>query len=115
MLKNYNVYGDTRNIIYEDDQSIVFEEKSHSQGPLHLLVIPKKNISVLSNALTDDKKLLGHLILVANKVAIRKGFEGNSYQITINENLKSGKLKSIHVISKVSKGILWPITPNSRL
>lgn len=57
----------------------------------------------------------GHLIVVANKVAIRRGFEGNSYQITINEDLKSGKVKSIHIISKNSKGILWPIMPNSRL
>ncbi|XP_013136632.1 PREDICTED: histidine triad nucleotide-binding protein 1-like isoform X2 [Papilio polytes] len=94
---------------------IVLEENSNLHGQKNFLVIPKKNISVLSNALSDDKKLLGHLIVVANKVAIRRGFEGNSYQITINEDLKSGKVKSIHIISKNSKGILWPIMPNSRL
>ncbi|XP_013136631.1 PREDICTED: histidine triad nucleotide-binding protein 1-like isoform X1 [Papilio polytes] len=114
MLKNNILYGN-KILIYEDNQCIVLEENSNLHGQKNFLVIPKKNISVLSNALSDDKKLLGHLIVVANKVAIRRGFEGNSYQITINEDLKSGKVKSIHIISKNSKGILWPIMPNSRL
>lgn len=55
-------------IIYEDDQSIVIKD-INPQAPVHLLIIPKKPIPMLSKATESDKELLGHLMLVAGKLS----------------------------------------------
>ncbi|MDA9571115.1 histidine triad nucleotide-binding protein [Gammaproteobacteria bacterium] len=55
-------------IIYEDELSIVIKD-IQPQAPTHLLIIPKKVIPKLSDGLEEDKETLGHLMLVAGKVA----------------------------------------------
>ena len=55
-------------IIYEDEQSLVFRD-INPVAPTHLLIIPKKQIEKISDANDEDQELLGHLFLVAGKVA----------------------------------------------
>ena len=55
-------------ILYEDDISIVIKDIS-PQAPTHLLIIPKKVIPKLSDATAEDQKVLGHLMLIAGKIA----------------------------------------------
>ena len=55
-------------IIYEDDLSIVIKD-IHPQALTHLLIIPKKVIPKLSDSSIEDQEVLGHLMLVAGKVA----------------------------------------------
>ena len=55
-------------ILYEDDLSIVIKD-IHPQAPTHLLIIPKKVIPKLSDSKKEDQEVLGHLMLVAGKVA----------------------------------------------
>ena len=55
-------------IIFEDEQSIVIKDIA-PQAPTHLLIIPKKPIKMISDASDDDDKILGHLLLIAKKVA----------------------------------------------
>ena len=45
-------------IIYEDEKSIVIKD-INPQAPIHLLIIPKKNIPMLSSACEEDRELLG--------------------------------------------------------
>lgn len=54
-------------ILYEDDLSLAFDDVN-PQAPTHFLVIPKKPIDMIQNAVEEDKMLLGHLMLVASKV-----------------------------------------------
>ena len=51
-------------IIYEDELCIVIND-INPQAPIHLLIIPKKPLSKLSDARDEDLSLLGHLMLVA--------------------------------------------------
>ena len=55
-------------ILYEDELSIVIKDIS-PQAPTHLLIIPKKVIPKLSDATDEDQNILGHLMLVAGKIA----------------------------------------------
>ena len=55
-------------IIYEDEKSIVIKD-INPQAPIHLLIIPKKTIPMLSSADEEDREILGHLMLVAVKVS----------------------------------------------
>ena len=47
-------------IVYEDDLSIVIKD-IQPQAPTHLLIIPKKVISKLSDATIVDEKVLGQI------------------------------------------------------
>ena len=60
------------------------------KAPIHLLIIPKKMISKLSEAQTNDKDLLGHLLLVANKVAEKMNAQ-EAFNIVINNGKDAGQ------------------------
>ncbi|GJQ12235.1 hypothetical protein GpartN1_g4026.t1 [Galdieria partita] len=69
-------------IIYEDDLCLAFRDVN-PQAPFHALVIPKKPISQLSTAQPEDQSLLGHLMLVAPKVAKQEGLQ--SFRLVVND------------------------------
>ena len=48
-------------IVYEDEMCIVIND-INPQAPIHLLIIPKKPLSKLSDAEEKDLSLLGHLM-----------------------------------------------------
>ena len=57
-------------VIYEDDTALAFRDIS-PQAPVHFLVVPKKRdgLTRMAKATEQNEKLLGHLLLVASKVA----------------------------------------------
>ena len=69
-------------IVYEDEKSLVFRD-INPVAPTHLLIIPKKQIEKISDANEEDKDLLGHLFLVAGKVAKDLGIE-NAFRLVVN-------------------------------
>ena len=69
-------------IIYEDDFSIVIED-INPQAPTHLLIIPKKVIPKLSDASNEDQEILGHLMLVAGKIADQLGLD-ETFRLVVN-------------------------------
>ena len=55
-------------ILYEDDFCIAFND-INPQAPIHILIIPKKEIPQLSLSDEGDSALLGKLLIAANKIA----------------------------------------------
>lgn len=86
-------------IVYEDEHSLAFRD-INPQAPVHVLVIPKRRISMLSMAQSTDKELLGHLMLTAAKVAEIEKLDAG-YRILVNngkEGLQSVYHLHLHVI-----------------
>ena len=77
------------NIIFEDDQCIVIEDIS-PKAPIHLLVIPKKPIKMLSDASEKDQALLGHLMMTVKKVSEQLNIKDN-FNVVINNGEKAGQ------------------------
>lgn len=75
--------------IYEDDLCIVINN-INPQAPLHLLIIPKKPLSKLSDAQEKDLNLLGHLMLVAGNMSRKFNVE-DAFNIVINNGEKAGQ------------------------
>ena len=50
-------------ILYEDDLCVVIKDIA-PKAPVHLLVIPKKLITKLSESSDEDSQLLGHFCLL---------------------------------------------------
>ncbi|XP_051235903.1 histidine triad nucleotide-binding protein 1 [Dicentrarchus labrax] len=95
------------NLIYEDDQCVVFPDIS-PQAPTHLLVVPKKPIVQLSQAEESDAALLGHLMIVAKKCAQEAGLS-KGYRIVINDGPEGGQsVYHIHVHVLGGRMMAWP-------
>ena len=94
-------------IVYEDDVCLAFNDIS-PQAPVHVLVIPKKPIDKLVNAGEDDKELLGHLMLAANKVAEQLGV-ADAFRLIVNNGAGAGQsVFHLHLHVLAGRSLSWP-------
>ncbi|MDA7710253.1 histidine triad nucleotide-binding protein [Gammaproteobacteria bacterium] len=93
-------------IIYEDEKSIVIKD-INPQAPIHLLIIPKKTIPMLSSADEEDREILGHLMLVAVKVSKILKLD-NTFNIIINNGANAGQtVFHLHLHLLSGKSLSW--------
>jgi len=59
-------------IAYEDDKYVVIHD-IQPQAPVHLLVIPRKQIATLNDLQPGDAELVGGMFLVAAKIMAQLG------------------------------------------
>lgn len=94
-------------IVYEDDRCVAFRD-INPQAPVHVLVVPRKPLAKLSDAGTEDGALLGHLLLVANRVASEQG-HGQSYRLVVNNGADAGQsVFHLHVHVLAGRRFSWP-------
>ena len=94
-------------IVYEDDLCLAFKDIS-PQAPVHLLVIPKKPIAKLADAVAEDHKLMGHLLLTAKRVAEEAGLT-NGYRLVINSGEDGGQtVYHLHLHILGGRHMQWP-------
>lgn len=75
--------------IYEDEQCIVIEDRA-PQAPTHLLIIPRKPLLSLADAVPEDVPLLGHLMWVASNMARRLKLE-EGFRLVVNNGRGAGQ------------------------
>lgn len=94
-------------IVYEDDRCLAFQDVN-PQAPTHVLVIPRQEIPSLAEAAESDAGLLGHLLLVADKIARQEGLT-NGYRVAINVGDDGGQTVShLHVHVLGGRHLDWP-------
>jgi histidine triad (HIT) family protein len=94
-------------IIFEDDKSIVIKDIA-PQAPTHLLIIPKKSIKMVSSASDSDRQILGHLLLVAKKVAKDMDLK-DTFRLVINNGAKAGQsVFHLHIHLLSGRPMNWP-------
>ena len=92
--------------VYSDGQCLAFRDVN-PQAPVHVLVIPRKPIPSLAEAGPEDQELLGHLLLVAGRVARQEGLTG--WRTVINSGAEAGQTVfhlHVHVIG--GRPMTWP-------
>lgn len=95
-------------IIYEDEQCLAFNDIAPT-APVHFLVIPKKLIPALSYAEDEDEQLLGHLLIVAKKMAKKQGLAEDGYRVVINNGVNgSQSVYHLHVHVIGGRQLGWP-------
>jgi histidine triad (HIT) family protein len=93
-------------IVYEDDQCLAFADVN-PQAPLHLLIIPRKEIRTHADVTEADEHLLGHLHLVAAKLAAKLNVEG--YRLVLNCNESAGQtVPHLHLHLMAGRDFSWP-------
>ena len=95
-------------IIHEDRFSTAFED-INPQAPVHILIVPKKHIADIHSIAESDKELIGHLFLVASKIAAQKGLDRSGYRMVINNGPGAGQtVFHIHLHLLSGRRFLWP-------
>ncbi|MEK6197045.1 MAG: HIT domain-containing protein [Desulfobacterales bacterium] len=94
-------------VVYEDDLSFAFRD-INPQAPVHILIIPKKPIPQLTDAAISDQELLGHLMLVANKVAEMEGVV-DAFRLVLNNGAGAGQeVMHMHFHLLAGRSFTWP-------
>ena len=76
--------------VYEDDLVYAFRD-INPQAPVHILIIPRKPIPRIAEAVPDDHQVLGHLLLKAREVADAEGLAENGYRLVFNNGSDAGE------------------------
>lgn len=77
-------------IVYQDDQVTAFRDIS-PQAPSHILIIPNKLIPTVNDVTVADEQILGHLFVVAAKIAQQEGIDMSGYRLIMNCNQDAGQ------------------------
>ena len=94
--------------MYEDDRALAFRD-INPKAPVHILVIPKKEIANVAEAASADEPLLGHLLTVAATVARQEGIDDTGYRLVINKGPDAGEsVPHLHVHLFGGRSLAWP-------
>ncbi len=94
-------------ILYEDDHCICIRDID-PKAPVHVLIIPRKPIPSIDELDASDAELVGHLFLVAAKIASAEGLT-DGYRAVFNCG-EDGQQTVPHIHLHVLGGrkLTWP-------
>jgi histidine triad (HIT) family protein len=94
-------------IAYEDDRCMAFHDVN-PQAPVHVLIIPRKVIATHADLTDQDRDLLGHLHLIAVKLAKQLKLD-DGYRIVINCQDRGGQtVPHLHMHLMGGRDFHWP-------
>lgn len=94
-------------IVHEDEHCLAFRDV-RPQAPVHVLIIPRKVIRTHDDLTAEDRELLGHLHLVAARLAGELGL-GEGYRLVINCRERAGQtVPHLHMHLLGGRDLGWP-------
>jgi histidine triad (HIT) family protein len=94
-------------IAYQDDRCLAFHD-INPQAPVHVLIIPRKVIPTHADLTEADGDLIGHLHLVAAKLAEQLGI-ADGYRLVLNCKEKAGQtVPHLHMHLLGGRAMSWP-------
>ena len=93
-------------IVYEDDKALAFRD-INPVAPLHVLVIPKKEIVNIGSLDEEDAGLIGHLMTVCRQVAEQEGH--SEFRVITNSGAGAGQsVFHLHFHVIAGRDLAWP-------
>ena len=94
--------------VFEDDEFFAFRD-INPQAPVHVLLIPKRHIPMVSALDEGDGELMGNLILRAADVARQEGIAKSGYRLVINNGESASQtVFHIHLHILGGRNFGWP-------
>lgn len=95
-------------IVCDDEICIAFRDID-PKAPVHILIIPKKEIPSMAEISDADKDILGHLFMVASKIAKDEGISESGYRLVVNTNTEGGQeVYHLHIHLLGGRQMNWP-------
>ena len=94
-------------IVYEDEDCLAFED-IHPAAPVHVIVIPKKEIASVDDVAEADEAAVGHLFTSIRKIAAQLGLTGG-YRVVTNCGRDAGQeVMHLHFHLLGGRSFTWP-------
>ena len=94
-------------VVYEDDHCLAFHDIG-PKAPVHVLIIPRKVIPTHDQITEEDRELIGHLHLVAAKLAQQFGLT-EGYRLVLNCREQAGQtVPHLHLHLMGGRDFAWP-------
>jgi histidine triad (HIT) family protein len=94
-------------IVHEDEQCVAFHD-INPQAPVHVLIIPRKEIRTHDELGPEDRELIGHLHLVAARLARQLGLS-DGYRVVVNCREGAGQtVPHLHLHLLGGRHFGWP-------
>jgi histidine triad (HIT) family protein len=94
-------------LVHEDDLCLAFHDVN-PQAPVHVLIIPRKAIATHADLKPEDRELMGHLHLVAVKLAEQLGLS-SGYRLVVNCKEWAGQtVPHLHMHLLGGRQMTWP-------
>jgi len=78
-------------IVYRDDLVTCFRDIA-PKAPTHILIVPNREIPTVNDLTEDDAALVGHMVLVAKRLAAEEGVAERGYRLVVNVNQEGGQV-----------------------
>ncbi len=77
-------------IVYQDEHVTAFRD-INPQAPVHILIVPNREIPTVNDVTPADEVLIGKLFTAARQIAADEGVAENGYRLLINCNRDGGQ------------------------
>jgi histidine triad (HIT) family protein len=95
-------------VVLDTEDVLAFHDLG-PQAPVHLLVIPKRHLASLAEAMDSDAGLLGKLQLAAVESARRCGMVESGFRVVINTGPAAGQsVFHLHLHVLGGRSFAWP-------
>ena len=95
-------------LIYQDDQLTAFHDL-HPQAPVHVLIVPNRHISSVNKVTEADASLMGHMLLLAQKLVADLEIAQRGYRLVINTGRDGGQsVDHVHLHLLGGRRMHWP-------
>ncbi|MCK6578549.1 MAG: histidine triad nucleotide-binding protein [Anaerolineae bacterium] len=70
-------------IVFQDERVTAFRD-INPQAPVHILIVPNKEIATVDDVTPEDEGVLGHMFIVARQIARDLGIGNKGYRLIVN-------------------------------
>ena len=96
------------NIVYQDEDVVAFED-INPQAPHHILLIPRRHISSMTDLTEEDDALLGKLFRATTRLAHKLGLDERGYRFVTNVGPDAGQsVFHLHFHLLGGRKFTWP-------
>ena len=95
------------NLIHEDEHCLAFHDVN-PHAPVHVLVIPRKEIASVDEIADEDQAVIGHMWCVIRDLA-KKLDLANGYRVVVNCGEQGGQsVNHLHYHLLGGRNLTWP-------
>ena len=94
--------------VYEDEEVLAFHD-INPQGPVHVLLVPRRHITSLLDLTADDDGVVGGLVRKARDLAVTLGLGERGFRLVFNCGDDAGySVYHIHLHLVGGRTLAWP-------
>ena len=83
--------GESKATILHQDELVTAFRDIHPLAPTHVLIVPNEHIPSVNGVTPGHEALLGHLFVVARKIAEQENVAKDGYRLIVNTGAHGGQ------------------------